>query len=157
MSPLSSEKFSTAWETWKWRQIVTIDIWQSKRNWQRCDKFLFSSEVVCLYNDNDDDHSGLVWFGLYNHDDDHCGLVWFVHSWWWSLWSWVRLIVSDPAGGSGPVKTSPMKIPSKYPLQDFISQLGQILKVFKDNFFLYKVYFWDMGQRATRGKLLQNW
>ena len=23
----------------------------------------FSSEVVCLYNDNDDDHSGLVWFG----------------------------------------------------------------------------------------------
>ena len=41
-----------------------------------------------MYNDNDDDHSGLVWFGLvciimmmitvvwfglYIHDDDHCG------------------------------------------------------------------------------------
>ena len=58
-----------------------------------------------------------------------------------------------------PVKTSPMKIPSKYPLQDFISQLGQILKVFKDNFFLYKVYFWDKERHGENfrkiGKIIK--
>ena len=132
MSPLSSEKFSTAWETWKWRQIVTIDIWQSKRNWQRCDKFLFSSEVVCLYNDNDDDHSGLVWFGLYNHDDDHCGRG----------WDWLCRI---PLEGTALSKHLQWKYPPSIHFKTSSVSLDKYSKFLRTTFFYIKCTFgtWD--------------